>query len=237
MGILYVVATPIGNLEDMTYRGVRILKSVDLIACEDTRRTRKLLDHYDIKIPTISYHQHSKIVKIVQIVKMLKSGKKIALVSDAGTPAISDPGAKLILEAIKNKIIVVPIPGVSAHTTIYSVSGFKSSKFLFLGFLPKKKGRTSLISNIQFLISNKRLENISIIVYESPYRVMKTLKDFLQIGDWQVVIGRELTKKFEEVIRGKLRDVISDFQNKKQKLKGEFTIIFENFKVQMTNDK
>lgn len=221
MGILYIVATPIGNLDDMTYRGVQILESVDIIACEDTRQSIKLLKKYNIEKKLVSYHQHSSDTKSVQLIDMLKAGKNIALVSDAGTPNISDPGAELILEAIKNKIKVVPIPGVSAVATMASISGNKSGKFLFLGFLPKKKGRQTLFGNIKnFELRNK--DNISIIVYESPYRVVKTLKDFDKIGDWQVVIGRELTKKFEEIIRGNIKDIIKALEGKK--IKGEVSI-------------
>jgi 16S rRNA (cytidine1402-2'-O)-methyltransferase len=225
MGILYIVATPIGNLEDITYRAVRVLKLVDVIACEDTRQTRKLLNYYKIEKNMISYHQHSKISKIGEIVDMLKLGKNVALVSDAGTPAISDPGAELILETIKNKIKVTPIPGVSAVTTLSSISGSKSGKFLFLGFLPKKKGRQTLLENVKTQISNLKKDKILIIIYESPYRLVKTLNDFRAMNiNWQVVIGREMTKKFEEIIRGDARDVLKYFKNNKSKLRGEFTI-------------
>lgn len=222
MEILYIVATPIGNLEDMTYRGVRILKSVDLIACEDTRQTKKLLDNYHIDTKTISYHQHSKENKVDQIIEMLKNGKSVALVSDAGTPAVSDPGAELIFEAIKNKINVVPIPGVSAVTTLSSISANKSGKFLFLGFLPKKKGRKTLLENVKIQILNFKKDKISIIIYESPHRVVRTLQDFSKIGNWQVVIGREMTKKFEEIIRGNILDIIEELKDKK--IKGEVSI-------------
>ena len=221
MGILYTVATPIGNKEDITYRGVRILKLVDIIACEDTRQTAKLLKRYDIEAKMISCHQHSHNAKIDQIVEMLKTGKDVALVSDAGTPAVSDPGAELILVAIKNKIRVVPIPGVSAVTTISSISGNKSGKFLFLGFLPKKKGRQTLLKNIKTQMSKAKFD-VSIIIYESPHRLVKTLKDFAEIGDWQVVVGREMTKKFEEIIRGNIKDIIEKLKDKK--IKGEISL-------------
>lgn len=221
MGTLYIVATPIGNMEDITYRAVRILSEVDLIACEDTRQTRKLVDKYDIGTNLISYHQHSKIGKIDFLIENLKRGDDIALVSDAGTPAISDPGSVLILEAIKNKIKIVTIPGPSAAVSLYSVSGFESGKFLFLGFLPKKKGRKTLfdgISSDEFLDKN----NVSLVIYESPHRVIRTLEDFVKIGNWQVVVGREMTKKFEEIIRGSIQEVIKKLAGKK--IKGEVSI-------------
>lgn len=222
MGILYVVGTPIGNMEDMTYRGVRILNEVNFIACEDTRQTTKLLQRYDIKTKMISYHQHSKDSKVLEIIEILKTGKDVALVSDAGSPGISDPGAELILEAIKNKIKVVPVPGVSAVSAIASISGNKSGKFLFLGFLPKKKGRQTLFANIKTQMVNFKKDNISVIIYESPYRVVRTLEDFSGIGDWHVVIGREMTKKFEEIIRGNIKDIVRQLKDKK--VKGEVTI-------------
>ncbi len=222
MGILYVVATPIGNMEDITYRGVRILKSVYVIACEDTRQTAKLLQRYDIKTKMISYHQHSKNYKIDEIIDILKSESDVALVSDAGTPAVSDPGAELIFRAIENKIKVVPIPGVSAVATLSSISGNRSGKFLFLGFLPKKKGRKTLLENIKVQMLNFKKDDIAIIIYESPYRIVRTLRDFSAIGDWQVVIGREMTKKFEEIIRGNIKDIIEKLKDKK--IKGEVSI-------------
>ncbi len=221
MSTLYVVATPIGNLEDITIRALNTLRDVDLIACEDTRRTRILLDRYEISTSMISYHQHSKIVKVVEIVEMLKSGENIALVTDAGTPGINDPGGVLVSEAVKNDIKVVPIPGSSALTTLLSVSGIKSDRFLFLGFLPKKKGRQTMMRNLM-KISNMNLYD-AIVIYESPYRLLRTLQDLqLAVGNNQIIIGRELTKKFEEIFRGNISQAIQYFD--KNQARGEFVI-------------
>lgn len=217
MGILYVVATPIGNLEDITLRALRILKSVDLIACEDTRRTGILLAHYQINKPLVSYHQHSKLQKIEHLIQELKNGKNIALVTDAGTPGISDPGGVLIAEALKNKIIVEPIPGSSALTAILQVAGIPLEKFLFLGYLPKKKGRQTLLGNFNNF-------QYPIVVFESPQRIKKTLGEIQNFwGDREVIIGRELTKKFEEIYRGRISEVLP-----KLKEQGEFIIIIKN---------
>ena len=216
MGTLYIMATPIGNLADITLRALEILKKVDFIACEDTRVTAKLLARYRIKKPLISYHQHSKLQKTDMIIDKLKSGQNIALVSDAGTPGIADPGQVLIQRAIENKIDIVPIPGAQAAVTALSVSGFFANKFLFLGFLPKKKGRQTLLKNLA-----KELEIAkTIVLYESPYRIEKTLKDLQKaLGDVEVVVCRELTKKFETIYRGKISQVLP-----KIKPKGEFVI-------------
>jgi len=223
-GILYVVATPIGNLCDITYRAVEILKSVDFICCEDTRVTARLLQRYIIKKSLISYHQHSKLTKIDHIINELKIGKNIALVSDAGTPCISDPGAQLILEVQKSKIKIITIPGASAIAALYSVSGFTENSFIFLGFLPKKKGRQTILAKIKKGDFNLKKTQMPIIIYESPHRIIKTLRDFSAIGDFQVVVGRELTKKFEEIVKGKISEIISYYSSHSDKLKGEFTI-------------
>lgn len=217
MGKLYVVATPIGNLEDITLRALRILKEVDLIACEDTRRTGILLKHYQIHKPLLSYHQHSKLQKIEFIIAELKKDKNIALVSDAGTPAISDPGGVLIAEALKNNIKVEPIPGPSSISAILSVSGIPTDKFLFLGFLPKKKGRQTLFGNFKNF-------PYPVVVFESPQRIKKTLAQIQNFwGDREIIIGRELTKKFEEILRGRISKVLL-----KLKEQGEFIIIVKN---------
>ncbi len=219
MGKLYIVATPIGNLEDITLRAVRTLKEVDLIACEDTRHTRILLDHYDIKTPTVSYHQHSKITKIEYIINQLKEGKDIALVTDAGTPGISDPGVMLMSYAIKSKIDIVSIPGPSAFLAAASVSGLPLNNFLYLGFLPKKKGRKTLLRTLV-------KEQKTIIFYESPYRIIKTLEELQNfLGDKEVVVCRELTKKFEQTYRGKISQVLP-----KIKPKGEFVVLIKGEK-------
>lgn len=214
MGTLYIVATPIGNLEDITLRALRILKEVDLIACEDTRHTGILLKHFDIQKGLISFHQHSKLQKIQFLIAELENGKNIALVTDAGTPGISDPAGVLIAEASRSKIEIVPIPGVSALTTLLSVSDKPLDQFLFLGFLPKKKGRQTLLKTISEF-------NFPIVFFESPYRISKTLTELSQLlGDREVIIGRELTKKFEEIYRGKITEILP-----KIKAQGEFVIL------------
>jgi 16S rRNA (cytidine1402-2'-O)-methyltransferase len=215
-GILYVVATPIGNLSDITFRAIEILKSVDLIACEDTRQTIKILNRYEIKKPLVSYHQHSKLTKIDYLISELLSGKNIALTTDAGTPGISDPGQVLINQAIESNIDVIPIPGAQAAVTALSASGFNTDKFLYLGFLPKKKGRQTLLTNLAADKFSK-----TIVIYESPYRIIRTLNDLKNyLGDVQVAVFRELTKKFETKYFGKISEVILNI-----KPKGEFVII------------
>lgn len=226
---LYIVGTPIGNLEDITYRAVKILGEVDLIACEDTRHTKILLDKYKIKKPLVSFHQHSQITKIEYLIDELKSNKNIALVTDAGTPGISDPGGVLIQEVVKQysnkaleQIQIVPIPGPSAITTLLSVAGIPTDSFLFLGFLPKKKGRQTLFRNLLKSSGMKLYE--AIVFYESPYRIVTTLKELqLSVGNYEVIIGRELTKQFEEIYRGKIAEAITHFSQKNPR--GEFTII------------
>jgi 16S rRNA (cytidine1402-2'-O)-methyltransferase len=225
MANLYIVATPIGNLEDISLRALRILKEVDLILCEDTRVTKKLLDRYQIQKPLLSYHQHSKLQKIDYIISLLKEGKNLALVSDSGTPGVSDPGNKLVEEVINRigkKVKIIPIPGPSALTCAASVSGFPMDKFLFLGFLPKKKKRKEILKEI---LDSK----YPIIFYESPYRILKTLKELnLEARAYnlepEVVVCRELTKKFETIYRGKLKKVIEEIE--KGVIKGEFVVIF-----------
>jgi len=219
MGKLFIVATPIGNLKDITLRALEVLKSVDLIACEDTRVTVKLLNHYEIKKPLVSFHEHTKIKKIENLISELQIGKNIALVTDAGTPGIADPGGVLVSEAIKNDIEVVPIPGVSALTTALSIAGFPSNEFIFLGYFPKKKGRQTLLKGIA-------QEKRTIVFYESPHRILKTLdglKEYLE--NREIVVCRELTKKFEEIYRGKVSDIIG-----KVKPKGEFVIVIKGKK-------
>ncbi|EKD56809.1 MAG: hypothetical protein ACD_58C00084G0005 [uncultured bacterium] len=231
-GILYIIGTPIGNLEDITYRAVRILGKVDLIACEDTRHTKILLDRYNINKPLVSYHQHSQITKIDYLINELKAGKNIALVTDAGTPGISDPGGFLVQKTIEqcnlstsleaDKITIIPIPGPSAITTLLSVSGMPTDSFLFLGFLPKKKGRQTLFRNLLKASGLKLFE--AIVFYESPHRIVQTLKELqLSVGNYDVVIGRELTKQFEEIYRGKIGQAITYFDQKEPR--GEFTVV------------
>ena len=223
MGKLYIVATPIGNLEDITLRALRVLKEVDLILCEDTRVTRKLLDHYKISTPTLSYHQHSGKVKLDKVLDQLDQDKQIALVTDAGTPGVSDPGGKLVAEALLAGNEVEPIPGPSALATAISISGLPMDKFLFLGFLPHKKGRQTLIKKI---IASK----YPIILYESVHRIKKLLKE-LMINNQKLnlVVCRELTKKFETIYRGTAEKVLDQLSD--QQTKGEFVVIIKNKKT------
>ncbi|OGY44776.1 MAG: 16S rRNA (cytidine(1402)-2'-O)-methyltransferase [Candidatus Buchananbacteria bacterium RIFCSPHIGHO2_01_FULL_39_14] len=220
MAVLYVVGTPIGNLEDMTLRALRILKEVDLIACEDTRVTKKLLVHYQINKPLVSYHQHSQISKINFLIQELMVGKKVALVTDAGMPGISDPGSLLVKAAVQENIKVEVIPGPSAATAALSVSGLPVDRFLFLGFLPHKKGRETMIKEI---IASEQ----SVIFYESVHRILKTLGQLKQFGlKRQLVVCRELTKKFESIYRGTVEEVLE--QLLKDRVKGEFVVIVSN---------
>lgn len=219
-GILYLCATPIGNLEDITLRCIRTLGEVDLIAAEDTRQTVKLLKRYEIHKPLISYHEHNKYEKGEELVELLKSGKNIALVSDAGMPAISDPGEDLVKLCIENDIEIVPIPGPSASLTALIVSGLPTVRFCFEGFLPvnKKEKRERL----------KKLstETRTMIIYEAPHRLLETLKDIReQLGERKISVSREITKKFEETIRANIGEVIDIFSDRT--VKGEFVIVVE----------
>lgn len=222
MSTFYIVATPIGNLEDLSFRALRILTEVDLILCEDTRITKRLLDHYQIKTPTLSYHQHSKLQKIERIINLLKEGKNLALVSDAGTPGISDPGNLLVNEAIKrldNEVKIIPILGLSAVTAAASISGFPMDKFLFLGFPPVKKKRKKFFEEI---INSK----YPVVFYESPYRIIRTLNELrIMNKELRIVVCRELTKKFETIYRGTIEEVIKQIE--KDIIKGEFVIIID----------
>jgi 16S rRNA (cytidine1402-2'-O)-methyltransferase len=218
-GILYIVATPIGNLSDITLRALETLREVDAIACEDTRVTVKLLNRYEIGKTLISYHQHSKLYKIDVIINKLKEGNSIALVTDAGTPGISDPGNILVEEAVKNNISVVPIPGSSALAAIISVAGIDMQKFIFMGFPPHKKGRETFFKEVASCI-------YPVVYYESPYRLLKNLELLDKIApEKEIVIGRELTKMFEEVFRGKVDQAIKHFGGKMARIKGELAII------------
>lgn len=220
--MLYIVSTPIWNLEDITYRAIRILWEVDLIACEDTRTSSVLLNHYKIKKPLLSFHSHSWKTKIDKIIEELKSWKNIALISDAWTPGISDPWYALIKEALENNIEISPIPWVSAVITALSVSWLQSNHFLYLGFLPIKKWRQTILKRI----SEKKEETI--VIYESVHRIIKTLND-LKTYFWEehyIVIWRELTKKFEEFIRWNIKDILDYFEKNTSKVKWEFVIIF-----------
>lgn len=217
-GRLYLVSTPIGNLEDITLRGIKVLRSVDLIAAEDTRRARILLARYRIKAPLTSLHEHNEQAKTVTIIERLLKGDNIALISDAGTPGVSDPGYRLIRGAIAAGIEVVPIPGPSAHLAALVSSGLPTDTFHFFGFLPPKGGKRK-----------KRLEEISlvrgtVIFYEAPQRLMRTLEDLLAVcGDRELCIAREMTKAFEEVIRGRISEVLEVMRGKR--IRGEITLV------------
>ncbi len=218
--MLYIVATPIGNLEDITFRAIRILKEVDYIFAEDTRVTKKLLDHYEIKNTVYRYDEHTKQHQIANIINLLKEEKNIALVTDAGTPCISDPGYELVDEAHKENIKVVAIPGASALTSAISISGVNTRRFAFEGFLPKKKGRQTLFKE---LADEKER---AIIIYESPFRIEKTLKDIESyMGEREVVIIREITKIYEEVLRGTTKNLIEKLE--KNPIKGEIVLIIK----------
>jgi len=215
---LYVVATPIGNLEDMTLRALRILKEVDLIAAEDTRHTGLLLKHFGIETPLTSYFQGNESKKKEYILSRLNEGHSVALVSDAGTPGISDPGFRLIQVAIQNQVPVIPIPGPSAVIAALSVSGLPTDAFLFRGFLPhKSKKRRDLLSEIEGARE-------TVIFYESPHRIAETLQDIFDVlGDREIVLTRELTKVYEEILRGRVSEVQN--QIKGRTLKGEITLL------------
>ncbi len=218
-GVLYLVATPIGNLSDITFRAIEILKSVDAIACEDTRHSKILLDHYGIKKPLTSFHDFSPKKRAPELISKIKNGTKLALISDAGTPGIADPGYRLINEAIREGIKIEVIPGPSALISALVVSGLPTDSFIFLGFMPVKEGqkRTKLLS-----LKN---ETRTVIFYESPHRFLKTLKAIEEtLGDIPIVAARELTKKFEEVLRTKVSEIISHFSAKK--VLGEFVILW-----------
>ncbi len=217
-GVLYIVSTPIGNLDDITLRALKILRQVDLIAAEDTRRTRRLLSRFDIHTPLVSYFEHNELKRLDKLLSHLKTGKEIALVSDAGTPGISDPGYRLIQQAIERGISVIPIPGPTAVITALSISGLPTDSFTFVGFLPKKGGKRR-----KLLVKLRDLDGTSIL-YESPHRLMEMLEDLREAcGDRQIVVTRELTKAFEEVVRGRISEVIDKLKGRG--IKGEITIV------------
>lgn len=217
--MLYIVATPIGNLEDMTFRAVRTLKEVNYIFAEDTRVTRKLLNHYEIENTVYRYDEHTKMHQIANIINLLKEGKDIALVTDAGTPCISDPGYELVDAAHIEGIRVVPIPGASALTAAASAAGITMRRFCFEGFLPKKKGRQTLLKALAE-------EERTIMIYESPFRIEKTLRDIEQfMGVKEVVIIREITKIYEEILRGTTTELIEKLA--KNPIKGEIVLLIK----------
>ncbi|MBD2180110.1 16S rRNA (cytidine(1402)-2'-O)-methyltransferase [Planktothrix sp. FACHB-1355] len=229
IGTLYVVATPIGNLEDMTFRAVRILQMVDTIAAEDTRHTGKLLQHFQIATPQISYHEHNRQQRIPELVDLLKQGKSIALVSDAGMPLISDPGYELVRACISAEIPIVPIPGASAAITALSASGLSTDRFVFEGFLPAKgSGRKERLEALQ-------TESRTIILYESPHRLRQTLQDLADVlgEDRQLVLARELTKLHEEFWRGTIAEAILAYSQREPQ--GEFTLALAGLQLEKPN--
>ncbi|TDI83872.1 MAG: 16S rRNA (cytidine(1402)-2'-O)-methyltransferase [Caldithrix sp.] len=214
-----MVSTPIGNLKDITFRAIEVLSNVDLIAAEDTRHTRILLQHYNIRTPATSYFDFNKEKKIPSLIKRLQEGARLALVSDAGTPGISDPAFRLVRTCIENGLRIETIPGATAFVPALVLSGLPTDRFVFEGFLPVKKGRKTRLETL-------RNEPRTMVMYESPYRVVRTLRDLeATLGNRQIVVVRELTKKFEEVVRGSLTEINSDIEQ--LKLKGEFVLVIE----------
>ena len=219
---LYMVATPIGNLSDITLRAIEILRSADYIACEDTRVAKKLLDRYEISKPLVSFHHHSPEKKFAEISTLLKQGKNIALVSDAGTPGISDPGGRLIeylAKELGDKVKIIPIPGPAAFAAALSVSGFPAEEFTFLGFPPHKKGRQTFFKRIA------QIKNTAVF-YESPHRILKALELLKnECPDRPMVVCRELTKIYEEIIRGTADEILKYYQAHPEKVRGEFVVV------------
>lgn len=221
-GKLYIVATPIGNLADITLRAIEILKSVDLVVCEDTRVTGKLLKHFEIEKPMVALNDFNEVKQAPTITQRLLAGEYLALVSDAGTPLISDPGYKLVREAIEKGIKVESIPGPSSPIAALIVSGLPPDKFIFVGYLPKKDGKRKKF--LEDLRSNRTIVKSTIIAFESPFRLLKTLEDTKEVfGDIEITICRELTKMHEEIKRGKVSKILSDF--KRSVIRGEVVIL------------
>ncbi len=223
MATLFIIGTPIGNLEDITLRALRVLKEVDLILCEDTRVTKRLLSKYEIDTPTMSYHAQSKLAKVDKILALLEEGKSLALVSDAGTPCISDPGVLLVSqvrEKFGDEVIIVPIPGPSALVSALSAAGISVAEFTFLGFLPHKKGRETLF---------KEIANSSRVMafYESPHRILKSLVSLEKFCGTKrdIIVARELTKIYEEFVRGTVEEVRAHFAKNPDRVRGEFVVI------------
>ena len=221
LGKLYLVATPIGNLEDITFRAIKVLKEVDLIAAEDTRRTLKLLNYYEISKPLISYHRHNEEVKSDILIQKLLEGQNIAIVTDAGTPGISDPGEEIVKEAINKEIEIIPVPGACAFVNALIASGLNTKEFAFYGFLPlNKKNRNHVLERI-------RKEDKTIILYEAPHKLLKTLEDVLEkVGDVSCVLAKELTKIHEEFIREKVSNVLNDLKAE-ETIKGEYILLLD----------
>jgi len=221
-GTLYLVATPIGNLADITHRAIQVLSDVDLIACEDTRHTHKLLNHYGLYTKTISYHEHNEQQRAAELIDRLKQGTNIAVVSDAGTPSISDPGYRLVRAAIDNEIPVVPVPGPSALVAALIAAGLPTDEFFFAGFLPSRtSARRARLNELQSVPG-------TLIFYESPHRLAATLKDAYEIlGEREAVVARELTKLHEEIKRGRLSQLTADYADEKQDIRGEIVVLID----------
>ena len=229
-GVLYVVATPIGNLEDITLRALRILKEVDLIAAEDTRHTRKLLTHYGIETPLTSYYDQIETEKAPALIEQLQAGKNVALVSDAGTPGISDPGYRLVKGAWETGISVVPLPGASTLTALLSVGGLPTDRFVFEGFLPAKHGQR------QKALERLKQEERTLVFFESPHRLLDMLEDLEHIlGDRQIVVGREVTKMFEELRRGFVSEIRQSLQERE--IKGEVALLVTGWNPDKTRSE
>jgi len=219
-GTLYIVSTPIGNLEDITLRALRVLKEVDVIAAEDTRHSLKLLTHYGISKPLVSYWGEKEKVKSIEILEKLNSGQTIALISDAGTPGISDPGSVLIRKALEEGIHVAPIPGASALTAALSISGLSTEEFIFIGFLPVKHGQR------QKVLKDLNLEQKTLVFYEAPHRILETLSDMKEIlGERKIAVVKEITKIHEEVFRGSISEILNRIEE--TTIAGEYVIVVE----------
>lgn len=221
-GKIYLVATPIGNLSDISMRAIETLKNVDIIACEDTRNTIRLLNHFEIKGHLTSYHEYNKIDKAYELCEKVKEGKNIAFVSDAGMPAISDPGYELVDIAYKEGVEVTVVPGASAVVSALAISGISSRRFAFEGFLPADKNEKKEI------LTELSQESRTLILYEAPHRLLKTLKELLEyMGDRNIAIVREITKLHEEVLKGRLAEIISDYESEKIAIRGEYVLVIE----------
>ena len=221
-GKIYLVATPIGNLSDISMRAIETLKNVDIIACEDTRNTIRLLNHFEIKGHLTSYHEYNKIDKAYELCEKVKEGKNIAFVSDAGMPAISDPGYELVDIAYKKGVEVTVVPGASAVVSALAISGISSRRFAFEGFLPADKNEKKEI------LTELSQESRTLILYEAPHRLLKTLKELFEyMGDRNIAIVREITKLHEEVLKGRLAEIISDYESEKVAIRGEYVLVIE----------
>ena len=230
-GTLYLVATPIGNLADITHRALQILKDVDLIACEDTRHTHKLLQHYGITTKTISYHEHNEQQRAAQLIDLLKQGRDVAVVSDAGTPSISDPGFRLVRAAIESEVTVVPVPGPSALIAALIAAGLPTDEFFFAGFLPARaNARRARLNELRMLPG-------TLIFYEAPHRLAATLKDAHELlGEREAVVARELTKLHEEIKRGRLSELAGYFESE-DRARGEIVVLIDRNVIAEASDK